>query len=69
MLEAPPGVLAFERGLGGERLLCAFELSGAPASLVVDPANETLLALSGAALTAGRLELPAFAAAILRLAP
>jgi alpha-glucosidase len=69
VLDAPAGVLAFERRLGEVRLLCAFELSGAPASLAVEPVAETLLAISGASLTDGRLDLPPFAAAILRLEP
>ena len=54
--DAPDGVLAFERNLGGETLLCLFELSGQDCGLA--PEGETLF---------GALPLRAFGHAIVRL--
>jgi alpha-glucosidase len=58
-LEAPPGVLAFERGEGPERLLCVFNLGEEPADWalpdgwrVLEQVGEPLAPLSG--LVAGR---------------
>jgi glycosidase len=39
LLDAPGDVLAFERTLGGERLLCVFNLGAAAASLPVAGSN------------------------------
>jgi alpha-glucosidase len=68
VVEAPAGVLAFERRLPGERLLCLFELNGVATEAAL-PAGATLLAaFNGATLTSsGRLDLPPFGGAILNL--
>jgi len=62
---APDGVLAFERRLGRERLVCLFELAGRAASMEVPPGAELLT--PEPVLAGSRVELPAFGAAILRL--
>ena len=69
VLEAPPGVLAFVRSCGTERVLCLFELAGQPVSFDhPDLAVAKPLALySGATLSAGQASLPPFAMAILQL--
>jgi len=66
---APDGVLAFERAEGTQRLLCLFELAGRAASIQVD-GEATLLATGLAAtLSQGRLKLPPFGGAVVRLGP
>ena len=70
VIAAPDGVLAFERSLGDERVLCAFELSGARASFARPDLAEAspLMLWGGAALDGGGLSLGAHGGAILRLA-
>jgi alpha-glucosidase len=69
MLEAGPGVLAFERSLDGERVLCAFELSGQPGSLHhPEMAGSEAFALIGGAVVADTgIELAPFSFAWVRL--
>jgi alpha-glucosidase len=69
VLPSPGGVLAFERAAGAERLLCLFEMSGQAAMFELpDLAVAAALALyEGAALESGRVRLPPFAVALLRL--
>jgi alpha-glucosidase len=69
VVEAPPGVLAFERVWESDRLLCVFELAGEAAAMAV-PIGATPLAAFGEAEVCdeGVLRLPPFAGAILRLA-
>ncbi|HUZ12153.1 MAG TPA: alpha-glucosidase [Caulobacteraceae bacterium] len=64
LVEAPDGVLAFERAAEGERVLCVFELSGRPAR--VDGRGE-ILAAWRAELQDGAVSLDAYGGAILRL--
>jgi alpha-glucosidase len=67
VLDAPEGVLAFEREAPGERLLCVFELAGAGRAVPV-PAGAVVLSTFGAAtLAEDRLDLGAFGGAVLRL--
>ena len=63
LVAAPAGVLAFERQLGDERVLCAFELAGEPAQLEL--AGEAMLAW-GAALGGGGLALEPYGGAFVR---
>jgi alpha-glucosidase len=66
VVDAPDGVLAFEREAEGERVLCVFELAGQEAGLAV-PAGAGVLATFGEAkVTIDRLELGAFGGAVLR---
>ncbi|WP_242112379.1 alpha-glucosidase [Luteimonas aquatica] len=71
MLETPEPVLAFERGGDGERVLAAFNLSGAAVDLVLPVAGATLLEghglPSGELGSAGALRLPAHGALFARL--
>jgi alpha-glucosidase len=69
LLEAGPGVLAFERSLGGERVLCAFELSGQAGHLHhPEMANSQAFVLIGGAVVAETgIELAPFAFAWIRL--
>ena len=65
VLDSSPGVLAFERRLGAERLLCLFDLAGAGAIVPVEA--EVLAAFNGAGLAAsGSIALPAWGGAVLR---
>ena len=69
VLDAPPGVLAFERTLKNERLLCVFELSG-QAAVFAHPGiavEGAVASFADAAVSAGRIELPAFGVALVRL--
>jgi alpha-glucosidase len=67
---APPGVLAFERNLGQERLLCVFELGGEAALCPAPDASHALFAATGAeAIEPGGVRLPPFGALIVRLPP
>jgi alpha-glucosidase len=70
VIDAPPGMLAFERVLDGERLLCVFEIAGAATILArSDLAGAAPLMLwQGATLTAGAIDLPPHSGAIVRLA-
>jgi len=69
MLEAGPGVLAFERSLDGERVLCAFELSGQPGSLHHPEmaGSEAFALIGGAVLADTGVELAPFSFAWVRL--
>jgi alpha-glucosidase len=69
VLDAPAGVLAFERTCGGERLLCLFEMAGATARFDhADLHGGTAAALhSGASHQGDRVDLPPFAVALVRL--
>ncbi|HEY2482318.1 MAG TPA: alpha-amylase family glycosyl hydrolase [Caulobacteraceae bacterium] len=65
---APDGVLAFRRTLGGEALLCVFELAGQAAEVPIPASTRVVFAVTGAeSLQAGVLGLPAFGGAILGL--
>jgi len=65
LIDAPAGVLAFERGVGETRLVCVFELSGAAARIGVT--GDALFKVSGAeTLGDDGLHLPPFGGAILR---
>lgn len=68
-LDAHPGVLAFERRLGAERLLCVFELAGAAAVFACPDLVGARLLASGlpADHLGGTVRLPAFGGAILSL--
>jgi len=69
VLDAPTGVLAFERTLGAERLLCVFELAGCGAELPLDMRAQPLfLASGGEVLAHGGLSLPPYGAAVLGIA-
>jgi alpha-glucosidase len=67
----PDGVLGFERGHGGEHLLCLFELTGTPAEVPVESAWRLRSAFNGAGSPRpGVVNLPPFAGAVLvRTAP
>ena len=69
LLDAGPGVLAFERSLGGERVLCAFELAGQAGHLHhPEMANSQAFALiGGAVVTETGIELAPFSFAWIRL--
>jgi alpha-glucosidase len=69
LLDAGPGVLAFERSLDGERVLCAFELAGRAGHLRhPEMAGSDAFALIGGAVVADvGIELPPFAFAWIRL--
>jgi len=64
VLEAPAGVLAFERSWLGERVLCLFELSGQAAKFPVEGSAEVLLKSPAAQLSDGVVNLPPFGFAI-----
>jgi alpha-glucosidase len=67
--ETPDGVLGFERRLGGEGLLCLFNLGATPASVPVDfPALELASFNAGVITATGRVELPAWSGVVLRRA-
>jgi alpha-glucosidase len=68
LLTAPPGVLAFERRLEGERLVCAFELAGRPAEFAeTGLAQATPLQLwQGASFSRGVLKLAPHSGAVLK---
>lgn len=68
VLEAPAGVLAFERSWQGERVLCLFELSGKSARFAIEgSAAHVLLGASGVQIREGVITVPPYAAAIVRL--
>jgi alpha-glucosidase len=69
VLKAPEGVLAFTRTLGGERLLCLFEMAGKDARFDHEDLHVgTALALfAGASHNGDRVDLPAYSVAIVRL--
>jgi len=68
VLEAPEGLLAFERRLGEERLLCLFDLGGAGASLPVEPGAEPVAGFNGGTMRAPACaELPSWGGLVLRL--
>ncbi len=67
VLDAPPGVLAFERALPGERLLCVFELAGAAAEFATRGRWELLAPFADAVtLRRGLLRLTPYGGAVLR---
>jgi alpha-glucosidase len=69
VLEAPEGVLSFERRQGEERLLCLFELAGSAARLPVDPSAELVAGFNGGTVASvGEVELPPWGGVVLRLA-
>ena len=65
------GLLAFERRVTGEALLCVFELSGTDRRLEVAQGAHLVFAAGAARVLAGSdrpvLDLPAYGAAVLRL--
>jgi alpha-glucosidase len=69
VLEAPPGVLAFERSCKGERLLCLFEMAGNATHF--DHPNlhgaAALALFAGASHGGDRVDLPPYGVALLRL--
>ena len=71
MLATEEPVLAFERELDGERLLCLFNLSADAQTLALDEAQGAQAldehGLVGGALREGRLELPGYGALFARL--
>ncbi len=68
VLPAPPGVLAFERSLGEDRLLCVFELAGAAAQFEPSAGAAAVFRAKGQErLDLGRVELPPFGGMIMRL--
>jgi alpha-glucosidase len=67
VLDAPEGVLAFERQAPGERLLCVFELAGEGGGFAVPADTEVMATLGEAKLAGDRLKLGAFGGAILRI--
>jgi alpha-glucosidase len=68
VLETPDGILGFERGLGGERLLCLFDLVGATSSMTVDPRTAIVAGFNGGTAAMGRVDLPPWGGVVLRLA-
>jgi alpha-glucosidase len=67
-LDAPEDIVLFERSHDGERLLCAFNL-GAEAREVAAPADAQMIDYGlPAELSAGRLLLPPFGGAVLKIA-
>lgn len=67
VVEAPAGMLAFERWLGHDRLLCLVEMDGREARFEL-PASGTLLDTGlSAQLDGATVLLPAFSAAIVKL--
>jgi alpha-glucosidase len=68
VLAAPPGILAFERISGEERLLCIFELDGAPARFPSSAGATILFAATAAErLEPSGLEIPPFGGVVMRL--
>jgi alpha-glucosidase len=65
-VEATPGVLAFERRSGDQRILCLFELGGEGAAIDL-PTGQIIHAVGGAAPEGGRLQLPRWSAVLVRL--
>jgi alpha-glucosidase len=64
---APAGVLAFERRLGDERVLCLFELAGRDATVNMPGAGTVLLAEPTVKLEGALIGLPANGAAVILL--
>ncbi|MES1199092.1 MAG: alpha-amylase family glycosyl hydrolase [Pseudomonadota bacterium] len=67
-LDLPDPLLAFQRTSANENLLCLFNLGDAPRTMPLAGAAHVLLAHGGAEIGAGSASLPAYAAAIVRLA-
>ena len=69
VLDAPAGVLAFERACLGERVLCLFEMSGQAAVFAHPdlPAGHAQALYFGASFEGGQVRLPPFAMAVLKL--
>ena len=69
VLPAPPGVLAFSRVQGSERLLCLFELEGKAAVIRVPQGSFMVTGFEGGEIVvAGVVHLPAYGGAILQVA-
>jgi len=67
LLPAPPGVLAFERGLGQDRIQCLFELTGRAAVFATgESAVEALSLWQGAAIEPGFVRLEPYSGALIR---
>ncbi|MEO8926431.1 MAG: alpha-amylase family glycosyl hydrolase [Caulobacteraceae bacterium] len=66
VLDAPPGVLAFERSVPGETLLCVFELAG-HATDYAPPAGAEVVARFGMEEEPDATRLPAFGAIVFKL--
>jgi alpha-glucosidase len=64
--DSPATVLAFERVQEGKRIGCCFELGGR-AARVEAIGGEVIWSTGGAALAGGDLDLPPYAAAMIRL--
>jgi alpha-glucosidase len=66
--EGPPGLLAFERTLQGERLLCLFDLSGEASTVAIGEGWATALTLPGTPGPddSGAVALPPHGGAVLR---
>jgi alpha-glucosidase len=67
VLDAPEGVLMFERETAGERLLCVFELAGRESAVTVASGAELLAAFGEVVIRGRELTLGAFGGAVLRL--
>jgi alpha-glucosidase len=66
-LTSPDMVLAFQRVLESEHIGCYFELGGEAARIDDIGRGEALLLTGGARIVGGKLELPPYAAGIIRL--
>ena len=69
VVDGADGVFVIERRLGGERILCVFELAGRDARLMLCEAGELLDASLGGSIVDGGLSLRAHGAALMRLPP
>ena len=66
---APPGVLAFERRHGDERVFCVFELAGGSQGLNLPARAQPLEVWGGASLEGGVVRLAPYAGLIARASP
>jgi alpha-glucosidase len=67
VVDAPDGVLAFEREAEGERVLCVFELAGEGTVVPVSAGAVVIATFGDPKLADSKLELGAFGGAILRI--
>ena len=67
LLDAPDGVLMFERAGEGERLLCIFELAGRMATVSLSSSAQLIATWSGASRQANELNLQPYGGALIRL--
>jgi alpha-glucosidase len=67
VLDAPDGVLAFERAYGNDRVLCVFEMAGREAAFDYDGLGEPLALHFGAEAVGERVKLPPFGVAVVRI--